>query len=203
MFSTLVIFARNNINLTVFGFGISPASFTSLNPFWILVLSPILAKLYVFLNKRNIHSTTPDKYALAMFCCALAFFVLMVACWTAGADSKISGLWMVLYYFLTSLAELLISAIGLSVAAQYFPRSMLSFCMGAWLLAQGCGNALAGKLATFIAMPGKGITAVESIHIFTHYFYVFAGACFIVALIFTLTAVWFRKVSTKYQIKLA
>jgi len=203
MFSTLIVFAKNNVRLSVLGFGLSPASFLALNPFWILVLSPILAKFYVFLNKRNIHSATGDKYALAMFCCALAFFGLIIACWTVSADSKINGAWMVLYFFLTSLAELLISAIGLSVAAQYFPRNKLSFCMGAWLLAQGCGNALAGKLAGFVAMPSTHVIAAQSLNLFTKYFYVFALSCLVVVIIFTLTAILFRRISAKHQIKLS
>ena len=197
MFSTLIIFAQNNINLSILGFEISPASFTALNPFWILILSPILAKSYVWLDKRGIKSLTTDKYAIAMYCCAFAFFTLIVACYMSGSSYKISGAWMIVYYFLTSFAELLISAIGLSVAAQYFPVRKLSFAMGAWLLAQGCGNALAGKLAGYVALPSNIHSSSESMAVYMKYFYAFAISCLILAIVFTIVAFIVRNISRK------
>lgn len=75
--------------------------------------------------------------------------------------------------------------------------------MGAWLLAQGSGNALAGKIAGFIAMPKDGIPTQQSLHIFSNYFYIFAISCLAIAILFTITAIIFRKVADKHSIKLA
>jgi proton-dependent oligopeptide transporter, POT family len=87
-FSTLVIFAKNNIELNIFGFDISPASFTSVSYFWILTLSPLLAKLYIWLNKNDYHFNTFDKFATAIFLCGLAFLILYFGCVSAGATAK-------------------------------------------------------------------------------------------------------------------
>jgi proton-dependent oligopeptide transporter, POT family len=196
MFSTLVIFAKNNINLSLFGFKLSPATFCALNPIWIMLLSPLLSRFYVFQASKNAHSITTDKYAVAMFCCSLAFFVLLFACHEFNVAGKISGIWMVYYYFFTSLAELLISAIGLSVAAHYFPVNKLSFAMGAWLLAQGCGSALSGKIASsFISFPKHITSAVYSISLFYRYFYYFAAICLVLAVIFTAIAIVVRRIA--------
>ena len=202
-FSTLVIFAKNNVNLNIFGFEISPASFTSVSYFWILALSPLLAKAYIGLDKKNIYVTTLDKYATAIFSCSLAFFVLYIACQHADITNKVSSLWLILYYFLASIAELFISAIGLAVAAQYFPKEKIGFCMGAWLLATGCGQTFAGKIAGYIAMPDKGISSGESLSIFSNYFKNFSIVCLIVAIIFTLIAIFIRRVGKKHLIKFA
>ena len=75
--------------------------------------------------------------------------------------------------------------------------------MGAWLLAQGCGNALAGKIAGYIAMPKTGISTAQSLMIFSKYFYLFSFSCFVLAIIFTITAIVFKKMANKHDIKLA
>ncbi|WP_158409059.1 peptide MFS transporter [Candidatus Francisella endociliophora] len=203
-FSTLVIFAKNNVVLSIFGFDISPASFTSVSYFWILTLSPILAKLYLYIHEKKYNFNTFDKFATSIFLCAIAFLILYFACiTTAGADSKITSLWLVIYYFLASLAELFISAMGLAVAAQYFPREKIGLCMGAWLLCQGCGQTLAGKIAGYISMPSESVSAKDSLIVFTNYFEKFSIVCFIVAIIFTVIAIYIRILSKKKNISFA
>ena len=85
----------------------------------------------------------------------------------------------------------------------YFPKEKIGFCMGAWLLANGCGQTLAGKIAGYIAMPDKGISSGESLSIFSNYFKNFSIVSLIVAIIFTLIAIFIRRVGKKHLIKFA
>lgn len=202
MFSSLVTFAKHNLVLSVFGFGISPASIISLNPFWIIVLSPILAKLYLWLDHKKIYSNIFDKYALAMFLCAGAFFSLIIACDHFSIHHKIGIGYMVMYFFLTSMAELFISAIGLAIASKYFPIKKLSFSMGTWLLSAGAGFTLSGKISSYVAQPVHSVTkASVTLPIYVSYFHLFMYTCLSVAILFTLIALVIRKLRHKYQIK--
>ncbi len=73
---------------------------------------------------------------------------------------------------------------GLAVAAQYFPIEKMGLCMKAWLIAQGCGQTLEGKIAGYISMLSTNISAQESLNIFTGYFGIFYLVYFIVATVF-------------------
>ena len=199
MFTTIVLFAQHNVDLNIMGYTISPAALSMFNPMWILLLSPILAKVYMskFVSK-NIFIF--DKFYIALGLCAIAFIILYFACGFAS-NSKISGLWMLIYYFFAALAELLVSALGLAVAAQYFPREKISFCMGAWLLSTACGSALAGKIAGGVAI-NEGTSTAQSLLMFQDYFLFLALICFIAFICYLLFSIVIRRIGKKYQIKL-
>ena len=75
--------------------------------------------------------------------------------------------------------------------------------MGAWLIATGCGQTLAGKIASYIAMPNGNESTIKSLNIFTNYFEKFSIVCLVVAIIFALIAIFIRKIGKKHNIKFA
>ncbi|MDA0911964.1 MAG: hypothetical protein O2809_10505, partial [Proteobacteria bacterium] len=79
MFSTLVLFAKHNVHLTLIGLNVSPATYAPLDAFWLVILSPILALLYQR-SKRTKFSIIPYKYALGTIISGTAFIVLFVIC---------------------------------------------------------------------------------------------------------------------------
>ena len=53
-------------------------------------------------------------------------------------------LWLVVVYFIMTIAELCLSPIGLSLVSKLAPRKFLSLMMGVWFLTSFFGNLLAG-----------------------------------------------------------
>lgn len=71
--TSLNFFAINNVEHHIFGFDVAPEQFQALNPFWIMIASPILAATY---GKLGDKLAMPFKFAFGMALCALSFLVL-------------------------------------------------------------------------------------------------------------------------------
>ena len=71
--STLILFVKNNVNHTIFGYTISPAQYYIFNPMAVLIFSPILSKIYT-----KYSSTHATKFCAGMSFCSIAFIIRMV-----------------------------------------------------------------------------------------------------------------------------
>ena len=65
-----------------------------------------------------------------------------------GRGELISPMWLVIYYFIATIAELCLSPIGLSLVSKLAPKQFASLFMGTWFLASFAGNLLAGIFAS-------------------------------------------------------
>lgn len=85
--TSLNFFAINNVHHEILGFAINPVSFQALNPFWVVVASPVLAAIYTRLGSKGKDLTMPMKFTLGMFLCALGFLTAAAAgMWFADAQ---------------------------------------------------------------------------------------------------------------------
>lgn len=137
MFSTLTLFAKHNIHLTLVGLSVSPATYASLDAVWLVILSPILAVVYTKLHNNKLINI-PNKYAFGTILSGIAFISLYLVCLYTAKDGFINGNWMILYFFFAAFAELLIAAIGFSLIAIYFRKEIVTLGMGflCWPLLQ-------------------------------------------------------------------
>ena len=146
---SLSFFARDFVDQSL----VAPEIWQALNPFFVIVLTPIIMFIFGSLAKRGKAISTPRKIAIGMGIAGLAFLFLAVYSYVMGypsanefkalapADKVISGAWVliVLYFFLT-VAELFISPLGLSFVSKVAPRHMVGLCQGLWLGATALGN---------------------------------------------------------------
>lgn len=88
--TSLNFFAINNVHHEILGFSINPVSFQALNPFWVVLASPILAGIYTHLGNKGKDLSMPMKFTLGMFMCSLGFLTGCscgnVVCGCPGAD---------------------------------------------------------------------------------------------------------------------
>ena len=68
--TSLNFFAIHNVEHSIFGVAFEPEQYQALNPFWIMLASPILAALY---NKMGDRLPMPHKFAFGMILCSCAF----------------------------------------------------------------------------------------------------------------------------------
>jgi POT family proton-dependent oligopeptide transporter len=118
----------------ILGFAINPVSFQALNPFWVVVASPVLAAIYTLGNKGK-DLTMPMKFTLGMFLAGLPDR-RRSGMWFADAQGLTSPWFIVLVYLFQSLGELLISALGLAMVAALVPQHLMGFILGMWFLTQ-------------------------------------------------------------------
>jgi POT family proton-dependent oligopeptide transporter len=169
--SVLTVFAEEDTDRTLGGFEIPTEWFQSINPVLILALAPFFAWLWVRLGRHN--PTTSRKFSYALLGIGFSFFIMALAVVAAGSKGLVSPWWLVAVYFVQTVAELLLSPVGLSVTTKLAPLRYASQIMGLWFLATAVGNALNRWVAPLVtAMPELA------------YFIVLGGAAVLMGLCF-------------------
>lgn len=148
---SLSYFARDFVDTTV----IPPEIWQAVNPFFVIVLTPLIMLVFGALSRRGKEISTPRKIAYGMAIAGIAYLFLSLYSAYMGYPSaneftslaegeKVKAGWWVLivmYFFLT-VAELFISPLGLSFVSKVAPKNMLGLCQGLWLGATAVGNLL-------------------------------------------------------------
>jgi POT family proton-dependent oligopeptide transporter len=121
----------------------------SINPAWVIILTPLIVAFFSFLRARKKEPSTPTKIAFGLLISALSVLV-MVAAVQIGNDGteKVSAWWLVANYGIITIGELFLSPMGLSVVSKLSPVNITSLMMGGWFLAISIGNKLSGVLAS-------------------------------------------------------
>ena len=150
---SLSIFARDFVDTSA----IPPEILQFINPFFVIVLTPVVMWIFASLARKGKEVSTPKKIALGMFIAACAYIFLIVIAvinnYPSGNAFKAlpeadkmamkTGPWvMIVTYFFLTVAELFISPLGLSFVSKIAPRHMVGMCQGLWLSATAIGNLL-------------------------------------------------------------
>jgi len=145
--SSLNLFADRHTDRMVFGFEIPASWFQSLNPFYIVVLAPVFATVWVKLARRQLDPSMPGKFAIGLLILGLGFLVMVVAAKIVVAGNQAAPYWLILTYLLHTMGELCLSPVGLSSVTKLAPKRFVGQMMGIWFLATSLGNLLAGLMA--------------------------------------------------------
>jgi len=129
---------------------ISTELFQSINPFFVVVLTPVVVSFFSLLRRRKREPSTPAKIAWGMLITAVST-LLMVTAVTLSRDGehKVSPWWLFWTYGVITVGELFLSPMGLSMVSKLSPTRVTALMMGGWFLATSIGNKLAGVLAGF------------------------------------------------------
>ncbi|MCX6217255.1 peptide MFS transporter [Spirosoma sp.] len=145
--SSLQIFADRYTDLLFFGWQIPSSWFQNLNPAFILIFSPVLAALWVFLANNKIDFSVPAKFAVSLLLLGLAYVVMVFAANVALTGVRTSPLYLTTTYLFFTVAELFLSPVGLSAFSKLSPRRHTSQLMGLWFVGSSLGNLIAGLFA--------------------------------------------------------
>ncbi|MCZ2222906.1 MAG: peptide MFS transporter [Chitinophagales bacterium] len=121
----------------------------SINPAWVILLTPLVVAFFTWLRGRKKEPSTPTKIAFGLFISALSVLV-MIAAVKAGNNGaeKVSVWWLMGSYGVITVGELLLSPMGLSLVSKLSPVRITSLMMGGWFLSTSIGNKLSGVLAS-------------------------------------------------------
>jgi POT family proton-dependent oligopeptide transporter len=122
---------------------IPPEYYSSVNPIFIILLTPPLVWLFGRLRRWNLEPSTPAKIGLGMLLTAAAYLVMVTAALRGGNHGKVSMWWLISCYFVITIAELFLSPMGLSMVTKLAPRRMTAMLMGLWFVSTAIGNWLA------------------------------------------------------------
>ncbi|USL94961.1 peptide MFS transporter [Riemerella anatipestifer] len=123
--------------------------FQSINPFWVILLTPVVVGFFVMLRKKGKEPTTPAKIVLGLFISALSCLVMVGAVY-AGDNGlvKVSAMWLVAAYGVITVGELCLSPMGLSLVSKLSPPRITALMMGGFFLSTAIGNKLSGVLSS-------------------------------------------------------
>ena len=134
-------------------------SLTFLGSFFIVLLSPLFAWLWPWLEARGRNPGKPLKSAIGLLFAALSFLPLIAAAKIAGTGAMASVWWLVLAYLILEIGEMCLSPIGLSAVTQLSVARVVGLMMGGFWLATAYSEVLAaqlGKLAS-VDIPEGGV----------------------------------------------
>lgn len=181
--STLTFFARDSIDRTLssINYEIRPGDFASLGGFFVLVLTAPLAWVMRKLKRRGLHLTSADKIVCGLAGTGLAYALLCLVT-ALPHGPKVNMLWLVGFYFVLTISELLLSPIGLSLVSKLAPSRWVGMLMGVWFLASAGGNKLAGQVGS-----------LWNVWSHAHFFGAFALLLVVTALVLATQLGWLRQ----------
>jgi POT family proton-dependent oligopeptide transporter len=122
--------------------------FQSINPFFVIFLTPLVVLLFAFFRKRKLEPTTASKIAYGLLISALSTLTMVWAVYyTGNGMQKASAWWLFLSYGVITIGELFLSPMGLSMVSKLSPTRLTALMMGGWMLATSVGNKISGVLA--------------------------------------------------------
>ncbi|MGV1086495.1 MAG: peptide MFS transporter [Mycobacterium sp.] len=145
IFTVLAVYSDERINWSIFGWTAPSSWVGSMEPVWIILLSPVFAVMWTRLGRRA--PTTPRKFAYGVIGMGLAFLLFLPLAGTTGKSVPALAVAAILGAF--AIAELLLSPIGLSVTTQLAPNAFRSQMMALYFFSVGLGTAMSGVLARY------------------------------------------------------
>jgi POT family proton-dependent oligopeptide transporter len=150
--STLNLFAERNTDRHLPFNILFPATwFQSVQPVFVVLLSPVFAWMWLTLGRRGKEPPSPAKFALGLLFAGLAFAVMVPPAKTATQGTQAAIWWLIGTYLLQTLGELNLSPIGLSAVSKLAPDRAAGFMMGIWFLSIALGNWMAGQAVSLSA----------------------------------------------------
>lgn len=151
---TMTFFARDYTRLVLFGKQITPEVFQSVNPFFVVFLTPVVMGLFGWLRARGMEPSTPKKIMIGMGIAAAGFAVMAIGSYVAGlplfsavkeageSAIKVTPFLLIGTYVILTVAELFISPLGISFVSKVAPPKYQGIMQGGWLGATALGNQL-------------------------------------------------------------
>ena len=145
--SSLNLFTDRLVDRTMFGWSVPAPVFQFLNAGYIVIFAPIVAWMWVALARRGREPAAPLKFAFGVFGVGLGFLALVAGMKAGGPTGLTAVYYIFLIYWIHTMAELMLSPVGLSTVTKLAPARVVGLSMGAWFLYSGLSNYLAGVIA--------------------------------------------------------
>ena len=150
----------------------TPQKFQHFNPFFIVALTPLVIGFFSYLNRKGREPSAPRKIGFGMLLTAVAFSIMIFASVGLASPRALQGqvapegmlvspYWLISSYFLLTIAELLLSPMGISFVSRVSPPKYKGMMQGGWFAATAAGNYLVGVMgALWLRVPLWALWAI-------------------------------------------
>jgi POT family proton-dependent oligopeptide transporter len=177
-FTVVTIYANDSLNLDLFGWTMPVAWVQSINPIFIIILSGVFAAIWTKWGAKQ--PATPYKFAAAAVVMGIAFLLFLP--WVNSGAHGTPLLALVGILFVFTIAELLLSPVGLSLSTKLAPKVFHTQMVALFFLSIALGTALSGVLAAFYS------TATQ-----VPYFAISGIVAIVVGVLLAIGTPWVRK----------
>ena len=165
---SLSLFARYNLNHKVLGLTIDPNAINnSSNSLFVIILSPFIGLLWLWLSKRKFEPNTVVKFGLGFLFVSLAFYVFYYTRFFADVKGMTSLNLFTLAYLVITLGELCLSPISLSIMTKLSPQRLHGVMMGLLFLASAYGQYAAGIFGADMSNDSPTATLTDKLMAYT------------------------------------
>lgn len=169
---SLSLFAKDNLDNKLLFFNIDPNIINnSSNTFFVVVLSPLIGLLWIWMGKRKIEPNTLIKFGIGFLFLAASFYIFYLTRFFANAQGIASLNVFTFAYLVTTIGELCLGPIGMSIITKLSPKRLFGMMMGLWFLAAAFGQLFAGKLGAEISRSNTGDTLLSKLQSYTEGYY--------------------------------
>ncbi|GAB2584650.1 MFS transporter [Paractinoplanes abujensis] len=144
-FTVVTIYSDQRLDRTILGWEMPVSWVQAVNPIFIIVLSGVFAGVWTRLGNRQ--PSTPVKFAAGTVVMGLAFLLFLPLAGGGPNSTPLLALVGILLVF--TIAELLLSPVGLSLSTKLAPRAFHTQMVALFFLSVALGTALSGSLARF------------------------------------------------------
>lgn len=161
MFLSLTLFITRVVQPTLFGITFPAPYYVTVQSVGMLIFGYFLSRS-IPTSKSILHGQrTGNKFLLSMLFMCFAYLIITLVCNYSTETTLLSPLFFVPVYLLISIAELLLSPVGLAAITRLASRHKVSTMMGIFYVSLGIGGFLSGKLAGLTSLDNTDLPLVE------------------------------------------
>lgn len=191
---SLSLFAKDNLNNSLLFFHMDPNVVNnSSNSLFVIIFSPVVGLLWLWLAKKKIEPNTIVKFGIGFLFLGLSFYIFYYTRFFANAKGITSLNVFTFAYLVTTLGELCLGPIGMSIITKLSPKKLFGMMMGLWFLATAFGQFAAGKLGAEMSKSNGGTTLVSKLQSYTEGYYQLAIYSFVAGAILILITPLMKK----------
>lgn len=176
----LMLFIAKSVNLTLWGFHISPPWLQNINTIAIVVGGPIIASCIKLLRSRGFAISDYTLFTLAMIFMGASFLILPIG--IKLAETGLVGIgWIILSLLLQSVGEIFLAPIGYSLVGKLIPQKYQNWLMGIWMMIFGLSAVGSAYFSKLMTINFSSITYSNAP--FSHWFMVLGNAAVVLAVL--------------------
>jgi POT family proton-dependent oligopeptide transporter len=142
-FTVVTVYSDQRLDRNIFGWEMPVSFVQSINPVMIIILSGVFAALWTKLGPQQ--PSTPIKFSAGLAVMGIAFLLFLTMAGGGPNSAPLLGLAGILLVF--TIAELLLSPVGLSLSTKLAPRAFRTQMVALFFLSVALGTAMSGVLA--------------------------------------------------------
>ncbi len=169
---SLSLFAKDNLDSKLLFFNIDPNVVNnSSNSLFVIIFSPIVGLLWLWMAKKKIEPSSVIKFGIGFLFLGASFYLFYYTRFFANAEGITSLNVFTFAYLITTIGELCLGPIGMSIITKLSPKRLFGMMMGLWFLASAFGQFAAGKLGAEMSKSNTGTTLVSKLQSYTEGYY--------------------------------